>query len=55
MLGIDDAHLLDDMSAALVHQLAASGRAYVIATVQAGEPVPDPGVGSRRCWRQVHL
>lgn len=42
VLGIDDAHLLDDMSAALVHQLAQSGQAFVLTTVRTGEPVPDP-------------
>lgn len=42
VLGVDDAHLLDDHSAALVHHLAATGRAAVVATVRAGEPAPDP-------------
>src|SRR5512142_2653537 len=39
---IDDANLLDPLSAALVYHLARSGRATVIATVRAGTPVPDP-------------
>ncbi|HEV8167395.1 MAG TPA: AAA family ATPase, partial [Actinomycetota bacterium] len=42
LLGLDDAHLLDDASAALVHQLAFRGLAVVVATVRTGEPAPDP-------------
>ena len=42
LLGVDDAHLLDDASAALVHQLAFRGIAVVVATVRTGEPAPDP-------------
>jgi DNA-binding CsgD family transcriptional regulator len=42
VLGVDDAHLLDDASAALVHQLVVRGLAVVVATVRTGEPVPDP-------------
>ncbi len=38
---VDDAHLLDDATATLVHQLAASGAAFVLLTVRASEPVPD--------------
>ena len=41
LLLADDAQLLDDGSAAVVHQAAASGAAIVLATVRAGEPVPD--------------
>ena len=41
LLGVDDAHLLDDASAALIHQLAFSGLAMVLATVRTGEPAPD--------------
>jgi DNA-binding CsgD family transcriptional regulator len=41
VLGVDDAHLLDDASAALVHQLALRGLAVVLATVRTGEPAPD--------------
>ena len=40
-LGVDDAHLLDDASAALVHQLALRGVVAVLATVRTGEPAPD--------------
>ncbi|HEX6421245.1 MAG TPA: AAA family ATPase [Acidimicrobiales bacterium] len=41
LLFVDDAHLLDDASATLVHQVAATGAATVLATVTAGEPAPD--------------
>jgi len=44
LLGVDDAHLLDTASAALVLHLAASGTAFVVVTVRAGEPCPDPVV-----------
>ena len=42
LIGVDDAHLLDDASAALVHQLTFRGIAVVVATVRTGEPAPDP-------------
>ena len=42
VLGVDDAHLLDDTSAALLHQLAATSAVFVLATLRSGEPVPDP-------------
>lgn len=42
MLFVDDAHLLDDTSATLVHQLALNGKAFVLATVRSDEPCPDP-------------
>jgi len=39
---IDDAQLLDDATATLVHQLAATGRAFVLLTVRVGDQaVPD--------------
>ena len=41
---IDDAHLLDDGSATLVHQLALTQAATVLATVRSGEVSPDPVV-----------
>ncbi|GAA2567873.1 helix-turn-helix transcriptional regulator [Streptomyces fimbriatus] len=37
---VDDAHLLDDASAALVHQLAVQGRTRLLVVVTDGEPVP---------------
>lgn len=38
---VDDAHLLDDLSALIVHQLVLQGAASVIATIRTGEPTPD--------------
>ncbi len=44
VLAVDDAHLLDDASATLVHQLAEAAHTFLIVTVRTGEPVPD-GLG----------
>ncbi|MFP3900860.1 MAG: LuxR C-terminal-related transcriptional regulator [Acidimicrobiia bacterium] len=44
LLFVDDAHLMDDASATLVHQVAVTGAATVLATVRSGEPAPDPVV-----------
>jgi len=41
VIAVDDAHLLDDASAALVHLLVAQELAFVIVTVRTGEPAPD--------------
>lgn len=41
LLVVDDAHLLDDASAALVHHLAASRAAFVVATVRSDAPAPE--------------
>jgi len=41
VLFVDDCHLLDPASAALIHQLAAGERAFVLATMRSGEPAPD--------------
>lgn len=41
---VDDAHLLDDASATLIHQLAATRSASIVATVRSGELAPDPVV-----------
>jgi DNA-binding CsgD family transcriptional regulator/tetratricopeptide (TPR) repeat protein len=38
---VDDAHLLDETSAALAHQLAASRGTFVIATVRSREAAPE--------------
>jgi DNA-binding CsgD family transcriptional regulator len=42
VLAIDDAHLLDPLSATLVYFVARTEHATVLATVRTGEPVPDP-------------
>ena len=41
VLGVDDAQLLDPVSAALVLHLATSDSAFILATVRTGEPCPD--------------
>jgi DNA-binding CsgD family transcriptional regulator len=41
LLTVDDAHLLDDASAALVHRLARAPEIFVVATVRARETAPD--------------
>ncbi|MGH3840450.1 MAG: helix-turn-helix transcriptional regulator, partial [Pseudonocardiaceae bacterium] len=41
LLAVDDAHLLDDVSATLLHQLAADGACRMVVTVRTGQPVPD--------------
>jgi DNA-binding CsgD family transcriptional regulator len=41
VLGVDDAHRLDEASAALIHHLVSTGAASVVATVRSGEEVPD--------------
>lgn len=41
IIGVDDAHLLDQLSATLLHQLALEDSVRMIATVRSGESVPD--------------
>ncbi|MGW0335664.1 LuxR family transcriptional regulator AbsR2 [Streptomyces sp. NPDC003011] len=41
LLLVDDAHLLDDASAALVHQLAVHGRPRLLVVATDGVPVPE--------------
>jgi DNA-binding CsgD family transcriptional regulator len=40
VLGVDDVHLLDDLSIFVVHQIVQRGAAKVILTVRDGEPIP---------------
>jgi DNA-binding CsgD family transcriptional regulator len=42
VLVVDDAHLLDDASATLIHQLACANSAFVLATLRTGEIAPEP-------------
>jgi DNA-binding CsgD family transcriptional regulator/type II secretory pathway predicted ATPase ExeA/tetratricopeptide (TPR) repeat protein len=51
VVGVDDAHLLDDASATLVHLLVTAGAARVVVTVRSGEPTPDPVVA---LWKDEH-
>lgn len=48
LLVVDDLHDLDEASAALVHQLAVTGDAVVVATQRAGAPTGD---SAARLWR----
>ncbi|WP_040700857.1 helix-turn-helix transcriptional regulator [Nocardia vinacea] len=41
VIGVDDAYLLDQLSATLLHQIAVDRAAPIVATVRTGEPVPD--------------
>lgn len=41
VVGVDDAHLLDDLSASLVHQIALAGEVPLLVTVRSGERAPD--------------
>lgn len=42
ILHIDDAHLLDPKSAALIRHMTQGKRAVLAATIQTGEPIPEP-------------
>ncbi len=52
VLGVDDAHLLDELSATLVHQLVTRREARVVLTVRSGEPAPDAVTS---LWKDGHL
>lgn len=41
IVGVDDAHLLDEQSALVVHQLVQRRAASVVLTMRTGEPAPD--------------
>jgi hypothetical protein len=43
LVGVDDAHLLDDATAGLVHQLATAGTITVTATLRSGVRGADAG------------
>ena len=51
LLLVDDAHCLDDASAALLHQVAVESGVFVVATLRNGEPVPDAVVA---LWKDGH-
>ena len=48
VIGLDDAHLVDDATAALLHLLVLRGDAKVIVTIRTGETVPD---AIRALWK----
>lgn len=52
VIAVDDAHLLDDLSAFVVHQLALRRGATVIVSIRRGEPVPDAVTA---LWKDRHL
>ncbi|MFI6029876.1 LuxR C-terminal-related transcriptional regulator [Amycolatopsis magusensis] len=41
VIGVDDAHLLDELSALVVRELVLSGTAPLVLTMRSGEPAPD--------------
>ncbi|HEX3827206.1 MAG TPA: LuxR family transcriptional regulator [Sporichthyaceae bacterium] len=54
VVGVDDAHRLDEASAALVYHVAVTRAAFIVATVRTGEPAPGQvgglwkdGIGER--------
>ncbi|MFX0574058.1 helix-turn-helix transcriptional regulator [Nocardia nepalensis] len=52
IIGVDDAHLLDQLSATLLLQLAIDKAAHIVATVRSGVPVPD---AITSLWKDGHL
>lgn len=48
LLGVDDAHLLDDLSAFVLHQVVQRGAARVVLTVREGDPIPE---SVREIWK----
>ena len=52
IVGVDDAHLLDDLSAFAVHQLVTRRLATVILTIRSGESPPD---AITAIWKDHHL
>lgn len=52
LIVVDDAHLLDPLSALLLHQVAASGTTKMIVTVRSGEEFPDAVMA---LWKERHL
>lgn len=52
VVGVDDAHLLDDLSAFTIHQLVTRRLATVILTIRSGETPPD---AITAIWKDQHL
>jgi hypothetical protein len=48
VIGVDDVHLLDDLSTFVLHQIVQSRLAHVLMTVRSGEDVPE---GIRDVWK----
>jgi len=51
VLSVDDAHLIDDRSAALIYELMLRNAVFLLATVNAAEPVPDAIMA---LWKDGH-
>jgi DNA-binding NarL/FixJ family response regulator len=52
IIGVDDAHLLDELSAMLVHQLVLRRAVHVVLTLRTGETAPDAVTA---LWKEGHL
>ncbi len=52
LVAVDDAHLLDDLSACVLHQLVLQQLATVITASRSGEPAPDAVTA---LWKDGHL
>ncbi|HWR47335.1 MAG TPA: AAA family ATPase, partial [Pseudonocardiaceae bacterium] len=52
IVGVDDAHLLDELSAVLIHQLVLRRAASVVLTLRTGERAPDAVTA---LWKDGHL
>lgn len=52
VLAVDDAHLLDELSAIVLHRVVLRGLAPVVVTLRSGEAAPDPVTA---LWKDEHL
>lgn len=52
VIGVDDAHLLDQLSATLLHHIAVERTGRIVATVRSGEAVPDAVTS---LWKDSYL
>ncbi len=52
VVAVDDAHLLDDLSTFVVHQIVARGAAKVILTVRSDAPIP---AGLQEIWKAAQF
>ena len=48
VVAVDDAHLLDDLSTFVLHQIVVRDAAKVVLTIRDSEPIPD---GLREVWK----
>ena len=52
LMVVDDAHLLDPLSALVIHQVATSGDTKMIVTIRSGDAIPDVVTA---LWKERHL